>query len=372
MIPYYMLFVISMPYAVDRFGASPSMAGLVAGTMILGGLLGRFVSGRLIGIVGSRKVLFFGIAEFILTMALYLPADSLPLLLAVRLLSGVGVGCIGAVTGTLIAHIVPIEKHGVGISYFSLSTILGMAAGPFLGVFLLQRVSFSFMFLLCCGVAAVCLVFALLLTASIPAGGATGGRSFRLDEYLDYRALPVSIVMLLVAQAYGSVQAFMAAYAEKINLVSAAEVFFLVYALTVFLSRPYTGKVLDRRGEHVVIYPSLLLLAGGLLLLGCARSSWTFLLSAALIGAGFGNFQSTCQIISVKVVPKARFAQATSTFFICLDLGIGFGPYLFGTIVPIADYHGLFFSLAAVTFTALPLYYFLHGRKPASPARPGK
>ena len=78
MIPYYMLFVISMPYAVERFGASASVAGLVAGAMILGGLLGRFVSGRLIGIVGSRKVLFFGIAEFILTMALYLPADSLP------------------------------------------------------------------------------------------------------------------------------------------------------------------------------------------------------------------------------------------------------------------------------------------------------
>ena len=371
MVPYYMLFVISTPYAVERFKASPSIGGLVAGIMILGGLVGRFFSGRLIGQVGSQKVLLFGLAEFIATMALYLVADSLPLLIVVRFLSGIGVGCVGTVTGTLIAHIVPPDQRGAGISYFSLSTILGMAAGPFLGIVFLERASFSFIFLFCCGVAAVCLICALFLTASIPAGRETGSgpTPFRLDEYMDFRALPVSIVMLMVAQGYGSVQAFMAFHAETIGLVEASSVFFLIYAAVIFLSRPVTGKILVRRGENIIIYPSLLILVCGLLLLGSARSSWTFLLSAAFIGIGFGNFQSTCQVISVKVVPRARFAQATSTFFIFLDLGIGLGPYLFGTIVPMAGYHGLFFALAAVTLVSVPLYYFLHGRKTAVQGR---
>ena len=372
MAPYYMLFVISTPYAVERFGASASAAGLVAGSMILGGMMGRFASGRLISLLGSRAVLFFGIAEFILTMTLYLAVDSLPLLIAVRLLSGVGVGCISTVTGTLIAHIVPVERHGAGISYFSLSTILGMAAGPFLGILLLQRAPFSFIFLLCCAFGAACLVFAFILDATLPASrdAESGATAFRLSDYLEHKALPISIVMLLVAQGYGSVQAFMAFYAEELGLVEAASVFFLVYACVVFVSRPFTGKLMDRRGENIIIYPSLLILACGLLLLGNARSSWIFLLSAGLIGAGFGNFQSTSQVISVKLVPKARFAHATSTFFICLDLGIGVGPYLFGTIVPLTGYHGLFQALAALTLISMPVYYFLHGRK-AGPRHAG-
>ena len=365
MMPYYMLFVISTPYAVERFKATPGVAGLVAGTMILGGMTGRFASGRFIGIFGSRAVLLFGIAEFILTMSLYLAANSLPLLIAVRFLSGIGVGCVGAVTGTMIAHIVPVEQHGAGISYFSLSTILAMALGPLLGILLLQHVSFSFMFLLCCAFALVSLVFALLLTAAIQAAGWTRGNPapFRLSDYLEYRALPISFVMLLVAQGYGCVQAFMAPYAEKLGLEGTASIFFLVYGAVVLVSRPMTGKVMDTRGENIIIYPSLLILLCGLLLMAYAQSAWTFLLSAALIGGGFGNFQSTTQIISVKVVPRARFAQATASFFILLDLGIGFGPYIFGNVIPLAGYSGLFLSLSAATLAAIPLYHVLHGRK---------
>lgn len=370
LVPYYMLFVISAPYAVERFGASASTGGLVAGVMALGVLTGRFFSGRFIGSAGSQKVLIFGLVEFIAVMALYLAVDSLPLLVAVRFLSGIGIGCIGTVTGTLIAHVTPQGQLGAGISYFSLSTILGMAAGPFLGVFLLARVSFSFIFLFCCAAGVVCLVFSLFLTTSIPAAGNAAGvgpLSFRLGEYLERRALPVSLVVLVVAQGYGCLQAFIAFHAESIGLTGAAGAFFSVYAAVILISRPVTGKLMDRHGENLVIYPSLVLLICGLALLGYANSSWTFLLSAGLIGAGFGNFQSTCQVVSVKAATRDRIPQATSTFFIFLELGISFGPYLFGIIVPHAGYHGLFHALAAVTLASIPLYYFLHGRKAAAP-----
>jgi MFS family permease len=272
-------------------------------------------------------------------------------------------GCISTVTGTLIALIVPAQRQGAGISYFSLSTILGMAAGPCLGVFLLGRVPFSCIFLLCGALAAVCLAFSFALTASVPARKRAGAGSLSLSEYIDYRTLPISLVMLLVAQAYGSVQAFMAAYAGELGLMHAAGVFFLIYACAVCLSRPFTGRLVDRLGENSVIYPSLAVLTGGLLLLGTTNSAWGFLLAAALIGAGFGNFQSSSQIIAIKIVPPSRFAQATSTFFILLDLGIGVGPYLFGNFIALAGYHGLFTSLAMCTLASMPLYYFLHGRK---------
>ena len=84
-----------------------------------------------------------------------------------------------------------------------------------------------------------------------------------------------------------------------------------------------------------------------------------------MLGAGFGNFQSAGQAVSLSLVSRSRFAQATTTFYIFFDLGIGLGPYLFGFMVPAAGYGGMYQSLAVVVLGALAVYYFLHGRRAA-------
>ena len=80
------------------------------------------------------------------------------------------------------------------------------------------------------------------------------------------------------------------------------------------------------------------------------------------MGAGFGNFQSIAQALVLKLVPMHRFGQATSTFFIFLDLGIGLGPYLFGFIVPFVGYSGVYLLSAGVAFVAIPFYVLMHGK----------
>lgn len=82
-----------------------------------------------------------------------------------------------------------------------------------------------------------------------------------------------------------------------------------------------------------------------------------------MLGAGFGNFQSAGQAVSLSLVSRSRFAQATTTFYIFFDLGIGLGPYLFGFMVPAVGYGGMYQSLAVVVLGALAVYYFLHGRR---------
>ena len=68
--------------------------------------------------------------------------------------------------------------------------------------------------------------------------------------------------------------------------------------------------------------------------------SWVLLAAGLILGMGFGNFQSAGQAVSLSLVSKSRFAQATTTFFIFFDLGIGLGPYLFGFMIPAAGYDG--------------------------------
>lgn len=369
MVAYYLLFVISGPYAVEHFQASPDTAGLVAGLMVLGCMAGRFVCGNLVEKQGFSKVLFAGLLLNMASLCLYFFAESLSLLIVIRFLSGIGVGCIGTVTGALVAYIVPPEKLGQGISLFSLSTITALAAGPFLGIFLLRTMSYAELFGLCLGLGGIslCIAFAL---HSLPGkqmrtegSGALPGRFFSLVDYIEYKAVPLGLVVMLTGACYGAVQAFLSSYGEHLGLMKAASFFFLVYAAVVFTTRPLTGWLLDTRGENIVIYPALLLLAGGVYLLSQASTSVHLLIAGGLFGLGFGNFQSTAQAVSVRMVPRGRVGQATSTFYILLDLGIGFGPYLLGGMVPLFAYRGLYLACAVITLCAVPLYAWLHGSK---------
>ena len=54
---HFLLMVTIASYAVDKFHASTSIAGLVAGIFIIGALIGRLGTGRIIEDIGSKRVL---------------------------------------------------------------------------------------------------------------------------------------------------------------------------------------------------------------------------------------------------------------------------------------------------------------------------
>jgi MFS family permease len=187
-------------------------------------------------------------------------------------------------------------------------------------------------------------------------------KGFKLSNYLEFKAVPISFVALVVGFSYSGVLSFLSFYAEDINLVDAAGFFFLVYSIMLLLSRPFSGRLMDTKGANIVIYPCLIVFAIGMVLFSQAYYGIVLLVAAAFIGLGYGNFVSVAQTISIQVSPPHRFGLATSTFYILYDLGLGAGPYLLGFLVPITGYRGLFLYMAGVVVVSIVLYYFLHGR----------
>ncbi len=191
-------------------------------------------------------------------------------------------------------------------------------------------------------------------------------KSFQLSDFLEFKAIPISIIILVIGFSYSGILTFIPLYAKQIHLVEAASFYFLVYAVTVFISRPAFGRLLDVKGANFVVYPSLFIYAIGMLLFSQANHGITLLLAGVIIGLGYGNFISSAQAISIKGLPPHRLGLATSTFFMFVDLGFGVGPYVLGSLVPFTGYRGLYLIMAVMILATIPLYYFLYGRK-ASP-----
>jgi MFS family permease len=367
---YYSLFVIIASYAIDKFHASTSIAGLVASIFVIGMLIGRLGTGRIIAEIGSKRVLIAGAIFYIITSALYFAAINLSLLIIIRFLHGVAFGAASTATGTIVAQIIPHNRRGEGISYYSMSVMFALALGPFLGILLIQHVDFRMIFISASVIAAINV--AISFAVSVPTYKSPrqdqikAAKSFQISNYLEFKAIPISIIAVIIGFCYSGILAFMSLYSKQIHLEEAAHFFFLVFAIVVLLSRPFSGRLFDVKGANFVAYPCLVIFAIGMLMFSQANQGITLLLAGAIIGLGFGNFASCGQVIAIKAVPPHRLGLATATFFLFADLGVGVGPYLLGFLVPFVGYRGLYFVITIVIIVTIVLYHFLYGRKASS------
>lgn len=363
MLAMYLLLVTIAPFAVEQYGASTSMAGLVSGIFIIGTLIARIFSGSLIGKVGGKRMLFIGLLVSTIATAFYFGSANMPLLLANRLFHGIGLGIASTATGTMIAQAIPASRRGEGIGYFSMSTVMATAIGPFFGIFMSQHYPFHMLFVLCLSLSVVTLIMFFFVNETVKQPASNKQEVVRkrigLSNFIERKALPISIITLFVALAYSGVLSFISFYAKEINLVETASFFFLVYAIVVLLSRPFSGKLLDVKGAKFVVIPSLVLFALGMIVLSQTHSGIMLLMAGAILGLGYGNFQSIAQAIALKGISVERLGIATSTFYIFLDSGLGFGPYFLGVVVPGLGYRGMYEVLTVVILLSLVAFILL-------------
>ena len=123
-----------------------------------------------------------------------------------------------------------------------------------------------------------------------------------------------------------------------------------------------TGIVFDRKGENYVLYPCYLSLAAGLFLLSVTHTSPILLLAGVFVGLGYGTFMSNGQAVCIKLAPSHRMSVALSTYFVALDLGIGVGPYVLGTLRPILEFQGLYAAAGCIALICFVLYFTFYGR----------
>lgn len=365
----YLLIVIIASYTKSEYHASDSMAGLVSGLFIIGSLIGRFITGKYVNKIGPKRILIIGLILLIITQLLYFIEGALAVLMFTRLVNGIATGVTTTATGTIAAYATPQERKSEGISLFSLSLVIGAAIGPFFGLLLINTFPIQLLFLLClmCGIISFIISFFIKLnidtTRDIIKPQTTESKKFNINNYIAKEALPVAIIMLLAGLSYSSILTFLQFFAQEINLVTISSYFFIFYAIASLITRPIAGRMMDLKNENVIAYPAFIFLILTFLTLSITNNSWLLILAGLLLGAGYGNISSCMQAIAIKVSPPAKYGIATSTYFIGLDLGLGFGPYILGFVTSAVSFAQLYAIMGVLVLITGVIYYFVHGRK---------
>lgn len=364
---FYLPTVVIGTMAMERYHASASIAGILSGIFIVGGFIARLWAGNNMKRLGAKKLLYIGTLIYFLFTFAYFFVHSVVLLLILRLVHGLGFGIAATASGTLAGAIVPSSRRGEGIGYYALSVTLSSAVGPFLSMFLYRTSGFYSLIWLSALLLFIALVgiFFIHVEKTTDSSNSVDNKvhkKFAWSNYFEKEALPISLIAFLIGISYSSILSFMDAYARNIHLSEAASFFFLVYVITVLLSRPITGRVFDGFGDNFVMYPTYLFFALGLLLIGFAHSGWMLLLAAIFIGLGYGSFSPFGQAIAIRNSEAHRLGITTSTFFGFMDMGVGFGPFILGMFMPLLGYRNLYFASAILALLIAVIYHFVHGR----------
>lgn len=182
-------------------------------------------------------------------------------------------------------------------------------------------------------------------------------------DLIEPSSIPIALTGFILAFSYSGILSFIPIYAKELGLEEMASYFFILYALVVVLSRPFTGKMFDRFGENMLVYPSIIIFTVGMFILSQAQTSFWFLGAGILIGLGYGTLIPSFQTIAVSSAPNHRRGSATATYFSFFDSGIGIGSSVLGIIAARSSYHNMYFIAAIVVAFTLLIYYVLHGRK---------
>lgn len=347
-------------YIVNELGGSIAQAGLAMTLFMASSIAVRPFSGLIIEKFGKKKTFFVSELAFCLFAFIYLLADDLTTLLIIRFLHGIWFSILTTVCVPIANDYIPEQRKGEGMGYFVMSINLGLVLGPLLGLSFISLLGYSTLTLLLAVV--ICLGFVCCLMIPIketPKREQVTKEQLSIHDFVEKRALPASLMVLFAGFSYSSIMAFISTFAESKHLLSYAGLFFLVFAISMISVRPFTGRLYDRKGPNLIVYPSMVFFAIGLAILSQMETLTGLLISAILVGVGFGSVQPCLQTLAIQRSPKNRIGHSTSTFFTCYDTGIALGSILLGLVIAKFDYEVMYLLCAGLTLGSLLFYKFV-------------
>ncbi|MBM4760689.1 MFS transporter [Bacillus sp. B15-48] len=346
----------TIPLFVEHLGGNDQLIGLVVGIFTFSALLLRPLAGHALESKGRRIVYMSGLAIFVVSVGTFGFATSIIFLFFLRVIQGVGWGFSTTASGTVATDVIPASRRGEGLGYYGLSGSLALALGPALGLVLTGFVSYEVLFLLCALLGLLAFLLAGKINYKAVENRNVPKQKYKWDVY-EKSALPPSILLLFITVTFGGISTFLPLYSAQEG-VAGIELYFLIYAVFLMVSRTFAGKLYDKKGHKVVFIPGAVLILLAMLLLAWMANSMILFLAAIFYGLGFGLVQPALQAWSVAKAAPNRKGMANATFFSFFDLGIGIGAITFGQIGYAWGYVSIYVTSAFSVLIAIMFYLF--------------
>lgn len=126
---------VALPTLRPAFNLTPALESGVVSAVLVGGMVGPFVSGPLTDRLGRKKINIIASLIFVIGSILVAVAPSVAILIVGRLLLGLAIGIVASTVPLYIAEIAPKEIRGTLVTFFQLAITLGILLSYIIGTF---------------------------------------------------------------------------------------------------------------------------------------------------------------------------------------------------------------------------------------------
>jgi MFS family permease len=336
-------------YVEGPLGAGNVAVGIVVGVFSLSAFFLRPWAGRLADRHGRRIVMVAGASLFALSVAGYLVATSVAVLVVTRLLTGVGDALFFVAALSANVDLAPEDRRGEAMSFASLSLYVGIGAGPFIGEALIAWRGFEAAWIASILLATAAVGLALRLPSMRP------DRNEVVPHRLVHRAgLLPGVVLFATIWGMGGFLAFVPLYALDLGMGGASLVLGLFAGLVVLI-RSVGATIPDRIGPGRAVRISLVLTSLGLAIIGLWRTPSGLVAGTSLFGVGVALFTPALFTLAVTGIPSNERGAVMGTTSAFLDLAFGLGPATLGFVAAAVGRGGAFLAGSAVAAAGLGL-----------------
>jgi MFS family permease len=329
-ITYYALISTLPIYLSVDLHANNSAIGIVLAVYTIASVTVRPFSGFALDKIGRKMIFIAALLLYTAVFAGYVVAFSIAFITLLRFTQGLGWGVATISGSTMAVDIIPANKRGEGIGFYSLSTTIGMSIGPLIGLFLAHYWNYMIMFW---GMLVISLLGALSgYFVKIPKHLPTATNlNLNLQNLFELKAISSSLNLLIIMMAYGGLLSFVALYGREVG-VQNTSLFFLVFAIGIAIARITVGQVFDKHGPGRILTFCLVLDIIGFIMLALIKTPFGYYSSAVIIGFGNGVVFPIFQTMVNNLAEPSHRGAANSTLYSALDIGMGSGMIAIGFI----------------------------------------
>lgn len=354
---------------------------LILTTLFIGLAVGQLFYGALSDTIGRKRAIYLGYGVFFAGSLLSIFAVSFPMMLAGRLLQGLGVAGPRGVSMALIRDRFEGRAMAQVLSFISVIFILTPIIAPTLGQAILLVADWRAIFaaLLVMGVISL-LWFALRQPETLPPARRAPFSARRIARALvEVLSNPVALGYTLMAGLIsGALQGYLSSAQQifqfQYGLGTLFPLVFAINALSLGLASFVNGRVVMRYGMRPLVHKALLALCAlSILLVGVALATdgqpplpllMIFLLpSFFCVGILFGNMNSLAMEPLGHIAGVGAAVVGSLSTLVATPLGAGIGQVYNGTVLP------LVLGFAAFGLGALLLMRWAEGARAAAARR---
>ena len=357
------------PFHILDLGGSTFASGLFLGCLTYASAVSAPFTGALGDRIGHRRILIVSSVVISGFSVAYGLVPGYKLMLGLAVAHGLFWSGLLSASGAYMTSILPERRRAEGIGYWGLSTVLAVALAPPLGFWIYSRG-----WIWVCASALVLNVAMAVIAWHLPddrreAHATAAAHEPRPGGIIEWRLLGLSATLFLYSFAYGGITSFTALYADALG-ITPKSIYLTVMALSILVSRPFSGRIADRFGYRRVFVPCLALITIGLTILMFAGSRPWMILSALVFGVGFGTAYPAFAAYLMQQVAPSRRGTAFGTMLAAFDTGIGTGSTAMGGLIGRFGFVKAFGVAAALSALAVP-YFLTADRRFARRPAPG-